>query len=147
MEKKNIKYIWKDKLFLASIIIPVFIWVIYLVFTKQIPSFYFVKNDQLKFSLLVFIIPILEEIVFRGLIQEYLNAKFCNTGIKSISYANLITSILFVSLHLFYQPVYFALLVFIPSIIFGFFKDKYNSLQPPIFLHCFYNAGYFLLIR
>ena len=31
----------------------------------------------------------------------------------------------------------------LPSLLFGYFKDRYRSLTIPIILHVFYNAGYF----
>ncbi len=33
----------------------------------------------------------------------------------------------------------------LPSLVFGYFKDKYHSLTAPILLHVFYNAGFFWL--
>jgi hypothetical protein len=35
--------------------------------------------------------------------------------------------------------------VFIPSVAFGLLKDRYKTLLAPIALHCYYNAGYFLV--
>ena len=36
-------------------------------------------------------------------------------------------------------------LVFLPSLVFGFFKDRTGRLTAPILLHSFYNAGFLLL--
>ena len=147
MEKKDISYIWKDKIFWASILIAIIAWTIAAVVMQKVPSLDHVKDKQLDAFLFVILYPIVEEIVFRGLIQENLHKLFRNAGFHSISYANLVASLLFVLLHLFYQSVYWALLVFIPSVLFGYFKDKYQSLQVPILLHCFFNAGYLLVFR
>ncbi len=38
-----------------------------------------------------------------------------------------------------------AALVFFPSLVFGFFKDRTKHLVAPVILHVFYNAGYFWL--
>ena len=94
----------------------------------------------------VLIYPILEELVFRGWVQEVITNRIKQNLLFQLSYANIITSILFVSLHLFNQPVFWALLVFFPSLIFGYFKDRTNSVLPSIILHVFYNAGFFYFV-
>lgn len=147
MEKKNIKFIWKDKFFWASIILPLIVWVLYVVISQKSPNLYYIKEKQFQLLMFVFVYPIVEEVIFRGLIQDYLNRKFNHKKNLSISYANIETSILFVLFHLIYQSAVWSLMVFIPSVIFGYFKDKYGKLQLPIFLHCFYNAGFLLFIK
>lgn len=47
------------------------------------------------------------------------------------------------ALHFLYRPLPWAALVFVPSLIFGYFKDKYHGLSAPIQLHIFYNTGYY----
>ncbi|CAC9434252.1 hypothetical protein [uncultured Gammaproteobacteria bacterium] len=80
--------------------------------------------------------PIIEELVFRGLIQDYLHTKFTNT-VAQLSLANILTTILFVLLHLIYHPILWALAVFVPSLIFGYFKDRFGCVLPAIILHIF----------
>ena len=60
--------------------------------------------------------------------------------------ANLIVSLLFVLAHLASNSISWSLLVFVPSLCFGFARDRFGSVYPAITLHAFYNAGYFLLI-
>jgi membrane protease YdiL (CAAX protease family) len=36
--------------------------------------------------------------------------------------------------------------VFAPSLVFGYFRERYGSIAPGAVLHVFYNAGYFLLV-
>ena len=105
--------------------------------------------QYLLFVILVF--PVLEEIVFRGLIQESIqklleNNHFNNLFVWRISYANLYTSLIFSALHLWSQPFIWAAAILLPSLIFGYFKDRYQSLQPSILLHIFYNFGFYMLI-
>jgi membrane protease YdiL (CAAX protease family) len=38
------------------------------------------------------------------------------------------------------------MLVFLPSLCFGFVRDRFGSVYPSIALHAFYNHGYFLLV-
>ena len=114
------------------------------------PNNDFINNGQyLLFAILVF--PILEEIVFRGLIQESIQQILSNNHFKTvlfwrISYANLYTSLIFSALHLWSQPALWAAAILLPSLIFGYFKDRYQSLQPSILLHIFYNFGFYMLI-
>ena len=95
-----------------------------------------------SFLFFSFLYPVLEEIIFRGALQSYAET-IIKKNIWTLSYANILTSIIFCSLHFIYHPTLWAISVFVPSIIFGHFRDKYNSLTPPIILHIFYNASYF----
>jgi membrane protease YdiL (CAAX protease family) len=100
-----------------------------------------------RMLLLVFLLPILEELAFRGLIQGYLS-EF--TSIRErrakLTGANWITSLLFTAAHALYHALPQTLLVFIPSLIFGELRDRYQSTIPSILLHCYYNLGFFLTL-
>jgi len=95
---------------------------------------------------LVLLMPVLEEIVFRQGVQTglYKWAVFANSRF-GISIANLVTSILFAAMHLFNQPPVWAALIFFPSLLFGWARDRFDSVLPAIVLHCVYNAGFVLL--
>lgn len=97
----------------------------------------------LKLALLV---PILEEIVFRGGLQGFLISKpaFSKSWF-GLSVANIVTSVIFAAMHLIYNPPVWAMLVFIPSLVFGWARDRYNSIIPSIILHAVYNAGFVYL--
>ncbi len=95
----------------------------------------------IKFALLY---PVIEEIVFRGLVQDSLSRRTQKT-FGPLSLANLVTSLLFTGTHFFYHAPVWSLVVFLPSLLFGYFRERYRSLLPPICLHGFYNAGYYLL--
>jgi len=93
---------------------------------------------------LIGVIPLMEELAFRGTVQGLLNRYLpSHTGDRAISPANLVTSVLFVLFHLVHHPCSIALLTFIPSLIFGYFRERYRSLIPPILLHLFYNYIWF----
>jgi membrane protease YdiL (CAAX protease family) len=127
-----------DKQFIAAIIVAIFVWVVM--------SFFGFKSPQNFNPLYVILLyPIVEEIVFRGMLQDYFANKFKGSFLK-LSYSNILTTIIFVSFHLFYHSIFWSLLVIVPSLIFGYFKDKFNSIIPAIFLHIFYNFGYFYLV-
>jgi hypothetical protein len=89
--------------------------------------------------LLVF--PVLEEVVFRGLVQEWIAGKLLSR-LGILSAANLLTSLVFVAAHLIYSQWPWALLVFFPSLVFGYLKERHQSLLSPIIMHSFYNAGF-----
>jgi hypothetical protein len=88
---------------------------------------------------------VVEEIVFRGLVQELVHDYISQRWLGPLSIANLLTSCLFTGLHFLYHPPLWAALVFFPSLVFGFFKDRSGHLTAPILLHVFYNAGFLWL--
>jgi uncharacterized protein len=91
--------------------------------------------------------PLFEELLFRGVIQGYMlqSIREQNTW-SGLSLANLLTSLLFTMAHLASHPVSWSLIVFLPSLCFGFVRDRFGSVYPSIALHAFYNTGYFLLV-
>jgi membrane protease YdiL (CAAX protease family) len=86
--------------------------------------------------------PVLEEFVFRGIVQGLLLRLSAQTRTGPLSVANLITTTAFVTLHLVSQPVGWALSVAIPSLIFGHMRDRFGTVAPAMVLHAFYNAGF-----
>jgi uncharacterized protein len=91
--------------------------------------------------------PLVEELLFRGVIQghvlQFIDGQKAWIG---FSIPNLLTSVLFTLAHLAGHSLSWALLVFAPSLCFGFVRDRFGSVYPSIALHAFYNAGYFLLM-
>ena len=81
--------------------------------------------------------------MFRGGLQVALYHKArLNRSWLGISLANLTTSIVFATMHLFNQTPLWAMLVFFPSLVFGWMRDRYDRLHASIMLHIFYNAGF-----
>ncbi len=92
--------------------------------------------------------PLFEELLFRGIVQGHLLQSTARQRTWfGLSTSNLLTSLLFSLVHLAGHSVSWSLLVFIPSLCFGFVRDRFGSVYPSIALHAFYNAGYFLLIE
>ena len=99
------------------------------------------------FFLLIILFPIIEECLFRGVLHSLLlKINLLQNRLLTISFANFLTSILFVLMHFFNHPPLWALLVIVPSIIYGYFRERFNHLLPPILLHIWYNFIYFILI-
>jgi len=97
-------------------------------------------------AVLVLLQPLLEELLFRGLIQgKLLTRNWGKRRFAGFTLANLATSLLFTALHFASHPPLWAAGVLLPSLLFGYFRDRHDSIYPAIALHVFYNAGYFLL--
>ena len=130
----------KDPIFALLLVAPLPFWVL-IGATQGVTG---ITDLSLLMSLVV-LYPIVEEIVFRGFIQPFL-AKRLSQRWSVFSLANVLTSLLFVAVHLINHPPLWALAVFGPSLVFGYSQERYNHLVAPIILHCSYNAGYFLLL-
>lgn len=106
-------------------------------------------SSSFEFSWTVFISlviwqPLIEEILFRGIIQgQFAKREWAKHLWLNISSANAATSVLFVVMHMINSSPLFALSVFVPSLIFGYFRDYCNSIYPSIILHSAYNAMVF----
>ena len=99
-----------------------------------------------QYLLLVLVYPIAEEIVFRGLLQDSLKSdKRFRTTYLGISVANLVASLTFVFVHVVLQPSILNVAVLLPSLLFGYYFDRYNTLLPGLVLHIVYNSGFFYL--
>lgn len=97
-------------------------------------------------SVLIFLIfvPLAEEYLFRGLFQSMLLTKFSGK-IYILSYANIITSIIFSLSHLFYNDLLHSFLVFFPSLVFGMLYDRSRSIIPSFITHFVYNINIFII--
>lgn len=101
-----------------------------------------------KYLLLAVVYPVLEELAFRGALQGSLyHSQWGRAAMGPLTHANLLTSLLFACFHFIAHPALWAILVIFPSLLFGYFRDKYQSVLPAILLHVFYNMGYFWLFR
>lgn len=86
--------------------------------------------------------PLLEELLFRGVIQGQLarHTRF-RLSLAGVSLANLATSLLFGLAHLFHHSPSWAIAVILPSLVFGHFRDR-HGLYPALLLHAAYNGCY-----
>jgi membrane protease YdiL (CAAX protease family) len=139
-ESLSMHKLLKDPIFAFLLVAPLPFWV-WIVATQGVTG---ITDLSLLMSLVV-LYPIIEEIIFRGLIQPFM-AKRLNRSWSIFSLANILTSLSFVALHLINHPPLWALAVFVPSLVFGYSQERYNHLGAPVILHCSYNAGYFLLL-
>jgi len=124
---------------------PICWLVLYLLLRPAPPHWTWPLAAPTDYLLPVLFYPVLEEIVFRGLLQELAQEYISRRMLGPISLANLLTSLAFTGLHFLNHAPLWAALVFFPSLVFGFFKDRYGTLTAPILLHGFYNAGFLLI--
>lgn len=113
---------------------------------KQLKS---VMSDRLLFGTIVisvvFIVPIIEEFLFRGLLQSWLKEKFVHQG-----WAIIVTSLIFALFH--YSTaqgitnIELLFSLFILSCFLGFLYERQRSLWAPIGLHGTFNAITILMI-
>lgn len=136
---------YKDPLYLLALGAGLFFWFI----LSQAQPLTPMAPHQIfsaPFFFLVLWQPWFEEILFRGFLQgSWAEHPLGKRSFFGISAANLLVSFLFTLMHFWTHPALWAASVFFPSLLFGYFRDRYGSLYPSIFLHMFYNGGYFYL--
>jgi len=126
---------------------PIFILLYISMFQDQTIDLKNILSDTKSLFFLIVFYPVIEELAFRGMIQEVIATKTKQYPVYFyISVANILTSVLFVLMHFVHHTLLWALLVFIPSLVFGYFKEQYKNILPSIFLHMFYNACSIFLI-
>ncbi len=136
---------FRDLSFLGALGAAIIFWVGLYWFSDPLLQLDWPRHAPWTFLSLVLLYPVMEEILFRGLLQEALRTRLPPLRWGPVSVANLCTSILFTALHFLTHPLAWALSILLPSLGFGYFMDKYRDLRAPVFLHVFYNAGYFWL--
>jgi len=100
-------------------------------------------NDTLT-ALISFLVvqPIVEELVFRGVLQGHLLSRGWTRRSGPVSSANLAATAAFSALHLLAQPPEWAIAVAVPSLVFGHLRERFGSVLPAIVLHAIYNGGF-----
>jgi membrane protease YdiL (CAAX protease family) len=103
-------------------------------------------SDPVALAGLVLVRPVVEEFVFRGALQGWaLDTNWGGRRLGPLTAANAASSVLFVAAHALAQTPGWAAAVLLPSLIFGYFRERTGSLVAPCLLHGFYNAGFFVL--
>ena len=141
--KIETKRLIKDRQFEAALIAAPIVWAALWFYQSPKPEWGWPLTAPTQFLLLVAVYPVLEEVVFRGALQGWLRSRDWGKAVWGpVTAANGITSVAFTLAHLIINPVFLSVSVFIPSLIFGYFRDRYDRLHASIVLHIFYNAGY-----
>jgi len=136
---------WQDPLFYAALAAGLLCWLgLYLIQQPAVQWAWPLLKPWQYLAPVVFY-PLVEEMIFRGLVQELVHDYISRRSLGPLSVANLLTSVVFTAMHFIYHAPVWAALVFFPSLVFGFFKDRTGRLTAPILLHIFYNAGFLWL--
>jgi uncharacterized protein len=104
------------------------------------------RPDVAALILLILVYPILEEVVFRGMIQPALHRRIRHPGFGPLSVANIVTSVIFAIAHLPAHGVLQSALVFGPSLLFGLFRDRHGTVASAAVLHVSWNAASVLIL-
>lgn len=130
---------YRDAQFYAAVIAGIIaLWLVY----DFVPVF--TTGIAIQWPLLISILlwqPFVEELLFRGIIQGQLyRQEWAQQAILKLTVANIVVSVLFVVMHLIGNPAIWSLAIFMPSLLFGYFRDRYNSVYPSMILHSAYNT-------
>ena len=133
----------------AILAAPLFVLLYNTLFQQQLFDLQLVSFDLKALFFLIIFYPVIEEFAFRGVIQEYIASKTIRyPSFMNLTLANVGTSVLFVAMHFVHHTPLWAMLVFVPSLVFGYFKEQYGHIGVSIFLHMFYNAcSLFLILK
>lgn len=137
---------FRDRQFVLALLAGIMVWLAFwLVFPGLLTSVS-VRADARLFLSLVLWQPVLEELLFRGVVQGQFRLRAWGREKRwGMTQANLLTSVLFVLAHAFHHPPLWALAVFAPSLVFGYFRDRVGNIYPSLVLHVYYNMGFFCL--
>ena len=91
--------------------------------------------------------PFWEELFFRGIIQgQIYKRSWGQRAWFKISNANMAASLVFTAIHIAYNPNLWSVSVFIPSLVFGYFRERHNTIYSAFALHGIYNLGYMAVV-
>lgn len=101
--------------------------------------------EPLRFAWLVLLLPLLEELGFRGGLQTLLLRR-TTLRLGPLTLANWVTALAFSAAHIPAQGPGWAALVLAPALVFGWLRERSGGVSAPIVLHVVYNTGFLLLV-
>lgn len=133
----------RDRQFGAALAAAPLFWLVFAFLRPLSPDLGWPLRAPLLFLLPAFVYPVLEEACFRGLLQPALHRQPWGCArFAGLSVANWVTAALFSMSHLVWHVSWQALAVFLPGLVFGHFRDRYNRIGPSVLLHASYNSGF-----
>lgn len=136
---------WRDPLFVVALSAGPLFWALLYALDTPVSGGLWPLGDPLRFLVPALLYPVVEELLFRGVVQSEIHARLRPWRLGPLSHANILTSVLFAALHFIHHPPLWALSVVAPSLVFGYFRERSGGLAAPIALHVTYNSGYFWL--
>lgn len=129
-----------DYRLIVAVVAPLLIW-------PWLPSWdgAYLQGGAVSTIALFSLIPIAEEVLFRGFLQGGMLSKSKLRKITAgFSRANWLTSIAFAAAHVWQHPLMLAPGYFTVSLVLGYFRERYNGILVPVLLHSYYNLGLLL---
>ena len=106
----------------------------------------YVPAGWLAWASFVLFQPLIEELVFRGVLLGLALQLTSHRGqprrFGPFTMANILVTAVFVALHLQAQPMAWALAVAVPSLVLGHLRERLASAWPSVLVHAFYNTGF-----
>jgi uncharacterized protein len=136
-----------DSRFALALVAGPVVWLSAVALSGATVEFGWVLTRPLHFASVAVAWPLLEEWIFRGLLQPAIGRTVW--GARSawgISTANALTSLGFAAAHLVSHAPAWAAATLVPSLVFGYFRDRHGSILPAATLHIYYNLGWFLFL-
>ena len=138
--------LYASKAFLLCAVAAPLVWAV-MIWVIPVRSTSTVQVWSLSFASIVIWYPFWEELLFRGVLQgELIERGWIRPWVYGLSGANISVSLLFTVFHLWSHSPIWAVLVFFPSLVFGYLRDRFHSTVPSIVMHMWYNGGYFFFI-
>jgi membrane protease YdiL (CAAX protease family) len=135
--------LYSNKAFLLCAVAAPLVWIV-LARVVPVRSISLGQVWSLGFAAVVMWYPLWEELLFRGFLQgELIERGWIRPWVGGLSGANISVSLLFTVFHLWSHSLIWAILVFFPSLVFGYLRDRFDSTVPSLLMHIWYNAGYF----
>ena len=136
---------YREKEFLGALLAGGIFWLL-LVLTFPVSPLSWPEMMSWPFVSLALVQPAAEELVFRGALQGAVaRLAWGRWSWHGYTSANAVVSWLFMLGHWWRHPPLWALAVLLPSLLFGWLRDRYGSVYPAMALHMVYNTGYFWL--
>jgi len=147
LSKMAISSLLTDPLFLGALLLPAVVAAVLVMSGYSEFSHHWLADRPKAILWYVLLLPVVEELAFRGWLQGQLSKTTYQryVTLPGLTFANILTSTLFSLLHIVQQPSYWAAATIFPSLVFGFFRDRYPSVMPGMVLHIVYNTGFLLL--
>lgn len=134
----------RDTQFWLAVLAALLLWTVGYLWSSPQPDWAWPIRHPRDVLYVGLIYPLIEELLFRGMLQGVLLKRpVMQRKVAGLTGANLLTSVVFTGLHFLAHPPLAAAAVIVPSLIFGYFRDRHGDLQAPILLHIYYNLGYF----
>lgn len=105
----------------------------------------YIEGGAVSVIVLIVLVPVAEEVLFRGFLQSGLLARDRFKPITAgFSRANWITSVAFACAHIWQHPLILVPGYFAVSLVLGYFRERYGGILVPVLLHSYYNIGLLL---